>query len=172
MYEVINNPGTLFEAFQHNNDPVAEWPDWLRASGWKHAQATGHIIVPGDPPITVIPGMWIVRGAKSKQIGAFTDMEFRARFRLYTPPAPEAPLIAPVLGYRSQGQGVIDEVNFNKRMEEMTLRRLDDLKGDAGVDQRWLAIGRTHIEQGWMAVNRALFKPGRVEIEGLDDPQA
>jgi hypothetical protein len=32
------------------------------------------------------------------------------------------------------------------------------------VDQRWLAIGRTHIEQGFMAINRSIFRPERVKL--------
>jgi hypothetical protein len=32
------------------------------------------------------------------------------------------------------------------------------------VDQRWLAIGRTHIEEAFMAINRAVFQPQRVKL--------
>ncbi|MDI1263875.1 MAG: hypothetical protein PS018_11520 [bacterium] len=84
----------------------------------------------------------------------------------------------PVPGYRPQSDATVDLVSQNKRLEENTLRVLDDLatmKGPAAsndkpsviaVDQRWLAIGRTAIEQGFMAVNRAVFKPGRVTLPG------
>lgn len=55
-------------------------------------------------------------------------------------------------------------VNYNKRIEETLLQVLDDLKANANVDQRWLAIGRTQLEQAFMAINRAIFKPGRAKI--------
>ena len=70
----------------------------------------------------------------------------------------------PVPGYRPQDSDTVALVSENKRMEEMDLRVLDILKDDSKVDQRWLAIGRTHIEQGWMAVNRAIFRPARVKL--------
>lgn len=72
----------------------------------------------------------------------------------------------PVDGYRPQSQQNVDLVNVNKEMEERTLRGLDLLAEFPGVDRRWLAIGRTHIEQGWMAVNRAIFQPARVSLPG------
>lgn len=68
----------------------------------------------------------------------------------------------PVSGYKDQSVASIDKVNVNKQIEEEVLRILDSLKTDEEVDQRWLAIGRTHIEQGFMAVNRSIFKPGRL----------
>lgn len=70
----------------------------------------------------------------------------------------------PVSGYRSQSSHAVDDVNHNKAMEERVLRRLDALKDDPDVDQRWLAIGREHMEKAWMAVNRAIFKPSRAEL--------
>lgn len=72
----------------------------------------------------------------------------------------------PVEGYKPQAQTAVDMVNENKRIEELVLRNLDLLAGVPGIDGRWLAIGRTHIEQGFMSVNRAIFRPGRVRLEG------
>ncbi len=74
----------------------------------------------------------------------------------------------PVAGYKPQHQDKIDEVNINKRLEEVVLRRIDDLVAmqyEDFADQRWLAIGRTHLEQAFMAINRAIFRPERVKIE-------
>lgn len=70
----------------------------------------------------------------------------------------------PVGGYRPQNSAAVDAVNANKALEERDMRMLDQLRDEPGVDQRWLAIGRTQIEQGWMAVNRAIFKPDRVKL--------
>lgn len=68
-------------------------------------------------------------------------------------------------GYKPQSDERVKIVNNNKEIEEICLRILDTLKDDKAVDQRWLAIGRTHIEQGFMAVNRAVFQPTRVKIQ-------
>lgn len=70
----------------------------------------------------------------------------------------------PVRGYKAESGSSINVVNLNKELEERVLRRLDDMKHLTGVDQRWLAIGRTAIEQGFMAVNRSVFQPGRVSL--------
>lgn len=72
----------------------------------------------------------------------------------------------PVAGYRPQPQWAVDAVNRNKQLEENILRVMDILSGFGEIDQRWLAVGRTHIEQGFMAMNRAIFKPERVKLEG------
>lgn len=72
----------------------------------------------------------------------------------------------PVQGYKPQSQATVDTVNANKQIEESVLRILDGLKSYPTVDQRWLAIGRTHIEQGFMAVNRAVFQPARAKLPG------
>lgn len=71
----------------------------------------------------------------------------------------------PVKGYQSQSEKNITQVNINKELEEHLLQRLDDMATFDGIDQRWLAIGRTHIEQAFMAINRAVFKPSRVKLD-------
>ena len=70
----------------------------------------------------------------------------------------------PVAGYRPQNDDNVFLVNKNKQMEESILRLLDTFKTDEAFDQRWLAVGRTHIEQGFMAINRAIFRPTRVSL--------
>jgi hypothetical protein len=68
----------------------------------------------------------------------------------------------PVAGYTKQNDAKVAEVNENKRLEETVLKRLDVLKEYSDVDQRWLAIGRTHIEEAFMAINRSIFRPQRL----------
>jgi hypothetical protein len=75
----------------------------------------------------------------------------------------------PVHGYQPQPHEKVALVNQNKIIEEASLRLLDALKQHPGIDQRWLAIGRTDLEKGWMAVNRAIFQPSRVALPS--DPQ-
>lgn len=72
----------------------------------------------------------------------------------------------PVEGYRPQNEYAVQRVNANKRHEEEILRTLDAMKTNPSVDQRWLEIGRTHLEEGFMAVNRSIFRPGRVTLPG------
>lgn len=73
----------------------------------------------------------------------------------------------PVAGYQPQSDDKVSSVNLNKQMEEQVLRRLDALKAEgSSIDQRWLAIGRTHIEEGFMAINRSIFQPSRVKLDG------
>ena len=69
----------------------------------------------------------------------------------------------PVSGYKPQPQEAVDLVNRMKFLEEGILRQLDAMK-HPGIDQRWLAIGRTGIEQAFMAINRSVFQPSRVEV--------
>lgn len=75
----------------------------------------------------------------------------------------------PVAGYKPQSGSNVDKVNAHKRAEEGLLRVCDALKLDHNVDQRWLAVARTHFEQGFMAMNRSVFRPGRVALPGDTD---
>lgn len=70
-----------------------------------------------------------------------------------------------IAGYREPDPVRVAIVNQNKRIEEIVLRVLDAAAGSEDVDQRWLAIGRTHIEQGFMAINRAVMRPERVRLD-------
>ena len=72
----------------------------------------------------------------------------------------------PVQGYKPQSQEKVDLVNANKQAEEAGLRMFDALKANPDIDQRWLAIGRTHFEQAWMAINRSIYKPDRAKLPG------
>jgi hypothetical protein len=75
----------------------------------------------------------------------------------------------PVQGYRPQGDDAVKAVNANKVREEQLLRILDACQGDSAIDQRWLAVARTHFEQGFMALNRAVFRPARIALPEDDD---
>ena len=72
----------------------------------------------------------------------------------------------PVQGYTNQSDAKIGEVNINKELEEQMLRRLEALGNMSPdfVDDRWLAIGRTHLELAFMAINRSIFKPQRAKL--------
>lgn len=72
----------------------------------------------------------------------------------------------PVSGYTPQSDEKVNLVNALKRMEEITLRSLDELANDPSIDKRWLAIGRTSLEQAYMAINRSVFQPQRTKLHG------
>lgn len=76
-----------------------------------------------------------------------------------------------IKGYTEQSSEIIGLVNRNKVVEEQVLRILDSIRNlGTDIDQRWLAVGRTHIEQGFMAVNRSLFQPSRLVLDSDEDP--
>lgn len=70
----------------------------------------------------------------------------------------------PVSGYRSQSAENVALVNEMKQLEERVLRKLDEMQG-MGVDQRWLATGRTQLEKAFMSINRSVFQPSRVMLD-------
>lgn len=83
----------------------------------------------------------------------------------------------PVSGYTAQSDEKVALVNEFKRDEERLLRKLDKLVAEKfydaqtllgidgkGIDQRWLAIARSHLQEGFMALNRAVFQPQRIKL--------
>lgn len=67
-----------------------------------------------------------------------------------------------VAGYTPLAPGQIDLANRNKNVEELVLRLVDDLQKREGLDQRWIAIAKTHFQEGFMALNRGVFQPQRL----------
>lgn len=94
------------------------------------------------------------------------DQKYGANPKL-APILPDPPSHAglPVPGYQTQSQANVDLVAQNKYLEEVCLRRIDEMKAMGNdVDGRWIAIGTTLLEQAFMALNRAVFRPGRVAL--------
>jgi hypothetical protein len=64
-----------------------------------------------------------------------------------------------ISGYRELSEGEIGTMNriksFGPPLEEM----VEALRTISEVDQRWVAIGATHLQQGLMALTRAVAKP-------------
>lgn len=69
----------------------------------------------------------------------------------------------PVAGYTAQSEQAVALVNQNKRLEEMILRQFDIIEEMTGVDPRWFAVGKRHIETGFMEINRSIFRPQRLQ---------
>lgn len=72
-----------------------------------------------------------------------------------------------IKGYRDLSQAEIDVINQIKeagaRVGTLVDRLNEMQRGDANSpvlpDQRWVAIGRTHLQQGFMALVRSVAKP-------------
>lgn len=74
----------------------------------------------------------------------------------------------PVVGYTDQKDTTVDVVNENKILEELVLRRIDNIaKSGDFADQRCVALARTKVEEAFMWLNRGIFKPQRIT-----DPEA
>jgi hypothetical protein len=76
----------------------------------------------------------------------------------------------PVPGYTGQSEKKIQQVSWHKLVEERLLRDMEKLASggcDGPVDQRWIAIAKTHIEQGFMALNRSVFQPQRLDDDTM-----
>lgn len=64
------------------------------------------------------------------------------------------------IGYRDQSEQALSIVNTIKTMENGFGDFIETMRRDfPELDERWVAIARTHLQQGFMALNRAVFRP-------------
>lgn len=76
----------------------------------------------------------------------------------------------PVDGYAvAQPSSKVDVVNFNKQLEERSIRQVERLRDLTLADPRMAAIGITKLQEAWMWINRAVFQPERVKLP--EDPE-
>lgn len=64
-----------------------------------------------------------------------------------------------IKGYRDLSQSDIDMINMIKEYAEDFGKFCEALSANSELDQRWVAIGKTHLQQGIMALVRAVAKP-------------
>ena len=64
-----------------------------------------------------------------------------------------------IKGYRELSQDEIDAMNAVKSLGVEIGNQISALQVDGNIDQRWVAIGKTHLQQGLMALTRAVAKP-------------
>lgn len=65
-----------------------------------------------------------------------------------------------IAGYQKHTQQEVDVVNSTKAMENDLGDWIAQMRADLpNLDQRWVAIARTHFQEGFMALNRAVFQP-------------
>ena len=64
-----------------------------------------------------------------------------------------------IKGYRDLSQAEIDLMNVIKAKAVELGALCDRLKATEGLDQRWVAIGKTDLQTGTMALVRAVAQP-------------
>ena len=64
-----------------------------------------------------------------------------------------------ITGYRELEQHEIDAMNAVKEMAKQVGELFEKLDSTSGLDQRWIAIGKTNLQQGFMALTRAIAQP-------------
>ena len=64
-----------------------------------------------------------------------------------------------IKGYRELNEAEIAAMNDIKEAGQALGALVDKLQSDRGLDQRWVSIGRTHLQQGLMALTRAVAQP-------------
>jgi hypothetical protein len=70
--------------------------------------------------------------------------------------------ITPVSGYRQLTAEDIALMNENKLIEELALRQVDRhvrQHNSIEIDQRFVAMARSHMQIGFMLLNRAVAQP-------------
>lgn len=65
----------------------------------------------------------------------------------------------PIKGYRELSEVEIMKINIVKFAGEQVGTIVEELKKDPELDQRWVAIAKTHLQEGFMALTRAIAKP-------------
>jgi len=80
----------------------------------------------------------------------------------YAPNVPHAPM--PVVGYASQTEANVVRANRLKEVEERFMRLLDEMRADAAMDQRCVALAVTNLQTAAMWAVRAVFQPTRVSL--------
>jgi hypothetical protein len=64
-----------------------------------------------------------------------------------------------ITGYRDLTEKEIAAMNRIKDAATSIGNMMDELADMEGIDQRWLAIGKTDLQKGFMSVVRSIAKP-------------
>lgn len=64
-----------------------------------------------------------------------------------------------IKGYRDLSQEEIDAMNAVKKEAERIGYLIEELEDNTLLDQRWVAIAKTHLQQGFMAAVRSVAQP-------------
>lgn len=64
-----------------------------------------------------------------------------------------------ITGYRDLSKEEIDLMNMVKGLAAKAGAELEIVNATEGVDKRWVAIARTHLQEGFMALTRSIAQP-------------
>lgn len=64
-----------------------------------------------------------------------------------------------IIGYRQLSEAEVALINEGKALAEQCGDYVEKLRGNLGLDQRWIAIGATDLQRGFMAVIRGIAQP-------------
>lgn len=64
-----------------------------------------------------------------------------------------------ITGYREPTQPEIDAMNKIKAKAAEVGALVEELQLTTGLDQRWVALGKTQLQQGFMALTRGVAQP-------------
>jgi hypothetical protein len=64
-----------------------------------------------------------------------------------------------ITGYRDLSQDEIDAMNRIKTLSATVGEFVDSLRHTEGLDQRWIAEGRTDLQKGFMSLVRGVAQP-------------
>lgn len=64
-----------------------------------------------------------------------------------------------ITGYRELTQPEIDAMNKIKAKAAEVGALVEELQLTPGLDQRWVALGKTQLQQGFMALTRGVAQP-------------
>ena len=64
-----------------------------------------------------------------------------------------------IKGYRDLSEAEIALMNEGKELAVKVGEFIEKLSAANGLDQRWVNIGKTHLQQGFMAAIRAVARP-------------
>lgn len=64
-----------------------------------------------------------------------------------------------IKGYRDLSQDEIDLMNEGKALAEQVGDFVKKLQDTEGLDQRWVATGKTDLQKGFMSIIRGIAQP-------------
>ena len=64
-----------------------------------------------------------------------------------------------IKGYRELTDNEISVINDIKDLANLIGQMVEEMEKTDGIDQKWLAIGKTDLQKGFMSVIRSIAKP-------------
>lgn len=64
-----------------------------------------------------------------------------------------------IRGYHELTPTEVSVVNATKHMEELVAEHWKHVCAQPGIDQRWAAVSRTHLQEGFTALVRSITQP-------------